>query len=216
MVSITRTMAEQLSLPGLEPARTGLFRPEVINSWRGEPEGYTLFLALFPQPEDAQQIARAAAALRGRHGLTSACLPAERLHITLHAVARFRELIPQAPIDAARAAAARVSCTSLPIVFDHAMSFPPSKAFVLRCDASSAAGIARLRQLLALELRRFGLRPDASSTPHMTMLYQPGFVAEHSIAPIDWIATRYALILSHKGITHHQWLGEWAMPPTAS
>lgn len=212
MVSVTHSKVEQLNLPGLDPVGAGLFRPDVISTRRDKPHRYTLFLALFPASEDAQQIARAAAVLRGQHGLGSACLPPKRLHITLHGIASFQELISQAHIDAARAAAARVSCPSLPIVFDHAMSFPASKAFVLRCNASSAAGIARLRQLLALELRRFGLRPEPSNTPHMTMLYAPGLVARHDIAPICWTATRYALILSHVELTHHQWLGEWAMP----
>jgi 2'-5' RNA ligase len=212
MVNITHSTAEQLNLPGLESVGAGLFRPDVINARRCKPQDYTLFLALFPRPEDAQQIAQAAAALRGQHGLASACLPPERLHITLHGIASFRELIPQTHIDAARAAAARVSCPPLPITFDHAMSFPASEAFVLCCNASSAAGIARLRQLLALELRRFGLRIKPSGTPHMTMLYDPGLVAKHSIAPIHWTATRYALILSHVKITHHQWIGEWVMP----
>lgn len=187
--------------------------PDVLRPSRGEAQDYTLFLAVFPWPDDAQRLAEAANALRRQHGLTGQCLLSERLHITLHALANFRQRIPQEIVDAVRAAAARVSCAPLPIACNQAMSFSSGQAkpFVLRCDAGSDAGIARLRQLLALELRRVGLRPRASATPHMTMLYDAQLIPEHAIPPICWTAGRFALVLSHVGRTHHQWLGEWAL-----
>jgi 2'-5' RNA ligase len=41
------------------------------------------------------------------------------------------------------------------------------------------------------------------------MLYDRKLVAEHPIQPIRWTATRFALILSHAGLGHHQWIKEW-------
>ncbi len=45
----------------------------------------------------------------------------------------------------------------------------------------------------------------------MTMLYDPLVILEHSVEPIGWTATRFALILSHHGLGHHEWLGQWQL-----
>ncbi len=121
----------------------------------------------------------------------------------------FLAIVPQAAADG-------IACPPLPIVFDRACSFrnladPDNNAFVLRCDARSDATVARLRQTLALALRRSGLHPKPSSTPHMTMLYDQQVIPEHPIEPICWTATRFALILSHRGLRHHEWLGHWQL-----
>jgi 2'-5' RNA ligase len=134
----------------------------------------------------------------------------------LHAIAAFKHTIPVQVIDAAKAAAAGSTCPPLPIVFDRASSFnrhgkPGGNAFVPRCDARSDAAVARLRQTLGLALRRGGLRPEPSSTPHVTMLYDPRVIHEPPIEPICWTATRFTLILSHQGLGHHEWLGDWQL-----
>ena len=147
--------------------------------------------------------------------MASALLVPARLHVTLHAVASFSALVPQVVIDAARAAARGVACAPLPVTFDRAMSFAGSKAFVLLGDAASGRGVAFLRQSLAAALRRVGLRPQASRVPHMTMLYDTRLVPEHDIEPLRWTATRYALVLSHVGATHHQWVDQWPLDGTA-
>lgn len=195
------------------PAR---FEPERIAGRPGPLRGYNLFLAICPPPDDAQRIARVAADLRRRHGLRGDCLPERRLHLSLHAVAAFPDTVPLQVIEAAKAAAAGVAWAPFSIVFDRACSFgdPGSvrkRAFVLRCDADSSAAVARLRQTLTPALRRSGLRPEPSSTPHMTLLYDQHVVPEHAIEPIVWTAPGFSLILSHQGLGHHQWLGHW--PP---
>ena len=203
-------MPEQLSLPGLDAAAPS-FRPDAIPTRSGKLLGYTLFLAIFPRPEDAHRLARATTKLRSQHALDGTPLPSERLHITLHAIAGFIDMIPQTVVDAAIAASASVVCPPLPIVFDHVLSFTDSNAFVLRCNLGSDAAVARLRQSLALALRRAGLQPEPSRTPHMTMLYDPHLVTRHTIEPICWTATRFALILSHVRAGHHQQVKEWSL-----
>ena len=203
-------MHKQLSLPELDTMAPP-FRPDAISAQGGKLLGYTLFLAIFPPLAAAQRLAQVAADLGSQHGLVGTRLPPGRLHITLHKIAGFLDTIPQAVVDAARAAAASVVCPPLPIVFDRALSFTDSDAFVLRCNASSDAAVARLRQSLALALRRVGLHPDPSRTPHMTMLYDRRHIAEHPIQPICWTATHFALILSHVGIGHHQWIDRWTL-----
>jgi hypothetical protein len=112
-------MSVQLSLPGLD-ATAPPFRPDAIRADGGKPLKYTLFLAIFPRPEDAYRIAQAAADLRSQHGLAGTQLSSGRLHITLHAIAAFIDTIPQAAVDAAIAAASRVVCPPLPVVFERA------------------------------------------------------------------------------------------------
>jgi RNA 2',3'-cyclic 3'-phosphodiesterase len=168
-------------------------------------------LAIFPRFEDARRLARAAADLHSQHDLDGPLLSPGRLHITLHAIAGLSDNMPQAVVDAAIAASSRVVSPSLPIVFDHVLSFTDSNAFVLRCNPGSDAAIARLRQSLALALRRAGLHPEPSDTPHMTMLYDPRHISQHAIELICWTATGFALILSHVGIHHHQWISRWGL-----
>lgn len=200
----------QLSLPGLnEPAP--LFRPDRISDPAGKLLGYTLFLAIVPEPDQAQRIAHAADSLCHRQRLLGQRLTPARLHITLHAIAGFGSSLPQSIIDAAKTAAASVSCPPLPLVFDRALSFSHNDAFVLRCDNKSDAAVARLRQSLKAALKRAGLDPQPSGTPHMTLLYDTRHIPEHLITPISWVATRFALIVSHVGLTHHQWLAEWRL-----
>ncbi len=203
-------MHGQLSLPGLD-ADVPLFRPDDISDPGGKLRGYTLFLAIFPELEEAQHIARAADGPCHRHRLLGQRLTPERLHVTLHAIAHFSHTLPQTIVDAAKAASASVSCPPLALVFDRALSFSHNNAFVLRCDRKSDKAVARLRNPLKTALKRAGLDPEPSGTPHMTLLYDDRHVAEHSITPISWVATRFALIVSHVGLTHHQWLAEWRL-----
>ncbi len=206
---------DQLSLleQGPQPA---LFHPEAVQNPSGQLKGYNLFLAIFPQPELAHRVGLIAAELRQQHGMHGQRLQEQHLHMTLHAVAWFHEQIPLQQIEAAIAAAAGIRCPAFPITFDRAGSFynrgnPTNNAFVLRCDAPSNASVARLRQQLAVALRRSGLRPKPTATPHMTLLFDRKVIEEHPIQPIHWTATRFALILSHVGLGHHQWLGEWPL-----
>lgn len=119
-------------------------------------------------------------------------------------------------MDASIAACASVMCRPLPVVFDRVGSFSnhnrsDNNAFELRCDADTDAAIVRLQQSLKVALRRSGLRPKPSTTPHMTLLCDRLVVPEHPITPIRWTATQFALILSHVGIGHHQRIAQWEL-----
>lgn len=209
-------MPDQLSLLGPDP-QPALFQPETIDGSAGRLRGYKLFLAIFPQPEVVQGVTAIGAALRLQHGLRGTLHRPERLHLTLAAIADFHPgAVNRLPIDASLAAAAGVSCPALPLVFDQAGSFqnrgrPDNNAFVLRCDAASDDAVARMQQALLQPLRRLKLHPQPSSTPHMTLLYDSQVVPAHPIEPLRWVADRFALILSHQGLGHHQWLGQWPL-----
>ena len=203
----------QLSLMEQAPA---LFQPDAVPDPSGKLSGYNLFLAIFPPPEVAHHVGMLGADLLSRFGMRGQRLQEHHLHMTLHAVAWYDQQIPLQEIEAAKAASAGVRCPPFPITFDRAGSFhnrgnPGNNAFVLRCDARSEASIARLRQQLAVALRRSGLRPKPTATPHMTLLYDRTIVEEQPIEAVQWTALRFALVLSHVGLGHHQRLGEWQL-----
>lgn len=210
-------MPDQMSLPGV-PGEPALFQPEVVHGRAGQLRGYNLFFALAPLRDDAEHFAQAGAELRRRHGLRGPCLPPQNLHVSLQAVAGYADRIPLSDIDAARTAAARVTWPGSSILFDRACSFDTAgnNPFVLRCDAQSGDAVIQLREALGEELRRAGLRPKPSRTPHMTLLYDRRLVPEHPIEQTGWVAARFTLILSHQGLGHHQRLGDWPSPDEGS
>lgn len=207
-------MIDQPGLPGFDEPPP--FVPDHVPDFHRKLTGYKLFLALFPEPTDATALSAVSTSLRGHHGLHGACLKPERLHVTLHAVARFgpEEPIPLALIHAATAASSAVSHPPIQIAFIQAGSFSnpgDHNPFVLRCDDQSARSIAALRGKLQIGLRRFGLHPQPSATPHLTALYDRRIVEMHAIAAVNWTALRFALVLSHRGVGHHQHIGVWPL-----
>lgn len=208
-------MPDQMRLPGLDDLPE-LFHPERIENRPGRLLGYNLFLAICPEPEDAERLARIGATLRERHGLHGQCLRTEHLHMSLQAVAAFKLDIPLALVDAVRSAAASMTFARMRIVCNAARSFHNRakhgrNAFVLRCDAGSDIAVAGLQHALTAALRRSGLRPDLVRTPHLTLLYDQQVVPEHAIEPVVWTATHFDLILSHQGLGHHERLGQWRL-----
>jgi RNA 2',3'-cyclic 3'-phosphodiesterase len=168
-------------------------------------------LAIFPRFEDARRLARAAADLHSQHDLDGPLLSPGRLHITLHAIAGLSDNMPQAVVDAAIAASSRVVSPSLPIVFDHVLSFTDSNAFVLRCNPAAMQPSRDCANRWHWLCSEQVFTPKPSDTPHMTMLYDPRHISQHAIELICWTATGFALILSHVGIHHHQWISRWGL-----
>ena len=205
----------QPSLPGFEIPSDSR-QVDDVEAHRGAAAAYTLFLAIFPDASEVSRVAGHARALRERHGIAGAPLLPDRLHITLHALGQFgaAQPVPLVVVDAARAAARGVASRPLPIAFDKVMSFERPQAmkpFVLLADERSAASICGLRRSLQVALRRVGLRPRASQIPHMTLAYDTCSVPQQAIDAVHWTARRYALILSHVGAGHHQWVDQWAL-----
>lgn len=176
-----------------------------------EPVGYGLFLAGLPELASASMLCDAGTHWARHHGLREKFQVPRLAHVTLCSL-NHHDPLDQFGHDAARAAANRVCCPPLPIVFDRARSFAADGAFMLLGDAATNAHVARLRRQLVVALRRFGLRPEEVATPHMTMVYNCGKVVdEHPIPPLSWTIKRFALVLSHIGNAHHEYLGEWTL-----
>lgn len=192
------------------------FVPEALPDSR-KAAAYTLFFGIFVPGDRSGDIARRAEQLRLQHGLRGPCHEPERLHVTLSTVLKNVAWVESALVDACLAAGDSVDWQDLQLRFHGAGGFtnsanPGNSAYVLRCDEPSRRRLLDFYATLSAALRRHAVRHDSLQTPHMTMLYdQP--IAEHAIAPIDWTASGFALVLSHVGRHHHQFLRRW--PVTA-
>lgn len=203
-----RRMSEQLLLPGIDPPPRPLPRPR-SKVRRKEPARHSLFFAIFPRPEDAASIAALGARLDERHALKGTLTAAHRLHVTLHALGD-RDTVPPAKVQDALDAAATLAIPSFDVVFDQAMTYAKSKAFVL-CGDDGVAALTDFRQRLGEALADAGFKPERSFTPHMTVAYTKLKVDRHAIDPIRWRAGSFALIESHVGEGIHEVIGQW--PP---
>ncbi|MBW8893218.1 MAG: hypothetical protein JF617_14225 [Burkholderiales bacterium] len=91
--------------------------------------------------------------------------------------------------------------------------FQPSGAAVLLCTAEAASAIRQLRSALAAALRNVGVTSKASSTPHLTIFYDKLHpIAETALeTPLTWQAADFSLVVSHKGLGHHEVVRTWAL-----
>jgi 2'-5' RNA ligase len=200
-------MPEQLLLPGIDPAPAPLRRPRAAVPRKARPPR-SLFFAIFPHPEDAESIAALGARLNDRHALKGTLTKAHRLHVTLHHLGNF-PAVPPEQVQAALEAAATVAPPSFEVVFDEAIRFEKSRAFVLCGGGGGTSALAAFRQRLGEALADAGFRPDHGFTPHMTLAYTPRKIEPHSIEPVRWTADSFSLIESHVGESVHEVLGQW-------
>jgi 2'-5' RNA ligase len=200
-------MQDQLLLPGIDPPPPPLRRARGTAP-RKERLPRSLFFAIFPHPEDAESIAALGARLNDRHALKGKPIEAHRLHVTLHHLGN-HAAVPREQVQAALDAAATVAPPSFDVVFDEAMRFEKSRAFVLCGDDGGTSALAAFRQRLGEALADMGFKPERGFTPHMTLAYTPREIERHSIDPVRWTADSFALIESHVGESIHEVLGRW-------
>jgi RNA 2',3'-cyclic 3'-phosphodiesterase len=202
-------MSDQLSLFGVDDARKPA-SPRKGPAPRKEMPKFRLFFGLFPGAAQAAPIAGLGARLRAMHGLKGGLLADERLHVTSHDLGGY-DVVPEELIAQAMTAAATVSERQFDVVFDQAMSFPTSGAYVL-CGSQGVAELVAFRQRLGVAMAEAGLVPKRDFKAHMTLLYDKRTtVALHAVEPLRWRATEFVLVKSHVGLTRHEALGRWPL-----
>jgi RNA 2',3'-cyclic 3'-phosphodiesterase len=186
-------MPKQFSLPGFDLAPP-----------------HTLFFAVLPPASDLPRIEQRAQALLLQDGLTGKPIRADRRHVTLMSLGSYDGAVPQDLVDAASAVASALVMPAFEVVFDRALSFKGSSAFVLRGDDDNAP-INAFRQALSQALTRAGLRHQPSNIAHMTLTYGDRHIPEHHIEPIRIAVEAFVLINSLVGQSVHQHLGRWPL-----
>jgi 2'-5' RNA ligase len=188
----------QLSLLGIEPA---------------PPLRDRLFFAFFPDMAAAASIEAMAQQLRTEHRLTVQLLPSARLHVTLFHVGDFASL-PQAEIEAAGKAAARLKIPAIDIEFDRVATFSGTDRhpFVLQAGDDASALTAFQHELSAALMKAgLGHRTTKAFTPHVTLMYSDRKVPAHPVAPIRWRAQEFVLVHSLIGKGRYSRLGQWPL-----
>jgi 2'-5' RNA ligase len=171
-----------------------------------------VFFAVQPDEEGAGEVERRALDLCNEFGLKSRPIARRRFHVTLYGIG-IGKGVPSEVVARAAEAAKLVEMPPFEVVFDRAMSFrrhSRKRPLVLvgRNDSLQA-----LRRALEENLKRTGLGRGAGSsyTPHLTMLYDFGSVAERPVRPVGWIVSEFVLIHSLVGRGRYIRLGRWPL-----
>lgn len=194
-------MSAQSSFPGFEEAKPT----------------DRLFLALFPPPAIALEIAELAARIRVDHGLHGRPLEAARFHITLNHLGDYAGLPPDIVRQAGAAAAEATATQPFVVSFDRAESFasmPRNRPLVLRGGEGLSALMA-FHQTLGMALRKAKLGQWAKPgyTPHVTLLYDDSLLGATPVPPVAWTVGELVLVHSLLGQTRHVHLARWPLRP---
>lgn len=173
----------------------------------------SLFLAVYPDASAASRIRDEAARIRIEHGLRTAPISADRLHITLHYLGAFAGL-PADTIEQARAAASAIAMPPFDVTLDRIESFAsrrPKRPLVIAGDPDEAfsAFVDTLGE--ALQTAGIFVKSHPRFIPHVTVLYDEHRVARRSIAPIEWTVREFALVHSLLGRSQHEVLFRWPL-----
>jgi 2'-5' RNA ligase len=194
-------MAGQSSFPGFEEAKPT----------------DRLFLALFPPPETALQIAELASQIRSAHALRGRPLEAARFHITLNHLGDYVGLPPDV-VRQARAAVAEAAALTQPfaVAFNRAESFasmPRNRPLVLRGDDEGLSALMAFHKVLGTALKKANLGQWAKPgyTPHVTLLYDDSLLGATPVPPVTWTAGEIVLVQSLLGETRHVHLARWPL-----
>jgi 2'-5' RNA ligase len=176
-----------------------------------------LFLALFPPPETALQIAELASQIRSAHALRGRPLEAARFHITLNHLGDYVGLPPDV-VRQARAAVAEAAALTQPfaVAFNRAESFasmPRNRPLVLRGDDEGLSALMAFHKVLGTALKKANLGQWAKPgyTPHVTLLYDDSLLGATSVPPVAWTAGEIVLVQSLLGETRHVHLARWPL-----
>ncbi|GGP23167.1 2'-5' RNA ligase family protein [Silvimonas iriomotensis] len=192
-------------LPGIVPRRGGL---------GGMPLG-NLFFAIFPSAAAIERIHELAVHECHVHALAGYFIGLERLHMSIAPLLTFPgEVAPRLYIDAGIYLGNRIQMNPFMITLDHTANFQGRSGrspYVMTAGAGREGAI-KLSTLLAMELRRVGVKFSASSVnPHVTMLYDRKRPPPCGVDPVSWLVTDFALVHSHVGESRYDILQRWTL-----
>jgi 2'-5' RNA ligase len=172
-----------------------------------DPDAPNLFFALRPPVEVGAEAIAVASDISHREGF-KAPRPASVLHLTLCKIGHYGR--SERVIEMARGVGDAIVANPFRVVLTRLMHFQGSGAVVFASD-QTPPDLSALNADLVRALRREGFKPASGFKPHMTFVYERGFlVAETLLAnPIAWEACEFELVSSPPGETRHEVLGRW-------
>lgn len=165
-----------------------------------------LFLAIFPDPQHATQLATLAAHHLATHHLGGNAVDADRLHVTVFHLGDYVGL-PPGLVANATAALSHLAAQPFTIRFDQIGSFGnrQSKSPLVLTASEGNEALHALHKQLVTHLRgsALGQWTRSSFVPHMTMAYDKATIPFEKITPVSWPVREVVLIHSLLGKTRH-------------
>jgi 2'-5' RNA ligase len=172
-----------------------------------------VFFALQPDPDVARHLGGLARHFCSKHKSKGRPRPKRCLHVTLHAVGRFVEL-PRDVLTTINAAVSLIKMPPFTVAFDRTMNFGcgRDRMLVLVGD-DGVAGVRFLQHELVAALQKIGLAGcrEPRFTPHLTLLYHRGEIADQIVEDICWTVRDFVLLRSYYGQSRHEELARWPL-----
>lgn len=199
------------------PGGSGGFEPmwpsPLSHGFRALARG-NLFIAILAPPQVQTKILDVAIHDCHIYSLAGHFVPLECLHISLAGIVEFEsELPPVEYVEAAMYVAGRIQMQPFEVTLDRTANFSGRDGrspYVLTVGYGKDK-VTELHLLLAMQLRKMGIRFRSSYNPHVTMLYDRVRPPPHEIAPISWSVGEFALVHSHVGQSRYTVLKRWPL-----
>ena len=183
------------------------------------PDGgkYSFFLALFPDPNIAEQMIELGNTIRRENGMHGRLRPLSHLHVSLHFFGYGSDISEAlAAILTPTCKAVATQTPPFDIESDCAMSFrgrPGNNPLVLKGDDQKNMALKKLHQSLEVQLvkNRLSSRPNNKFVPHVTLLYDRQLLAPTPIDPVTWRVEEIVLVRSEVGVTKYERPGRWRL-----
>lgn len=190
------------------PAHPGAVHP--TPGGRAEPAASDrLFLGVFPEAKAQLTIVDVANAYLRAQAMRATPQHSSRLHVTVHHLGDYAELLPET-VEAALAAMAQIQSPRWTMVLDRLTGFPGQPRhypIVLNCASRGAHVLWRESRSL-LEAAGFSRWLERSYSPHMTLFHADRLPpAPIPIQPILWPVREVVLVHSLMGKGTYRVLG---------
>ncbi|WP_462387931.1 2'-5' RNA ligase family protein [Acidovorax sp. Q11] len=146
-------------------------------------------------------------------------MSSDRLHITLHALGRFLNGVPQEEIDLALAVGSAMDYEPFGVRLNVLQSRGGVEEGIfgtveLAPQAGAARDLRGFQHALGNTMRRMGFAETQIRNhfhPHMTLHYKHERIDRAVVAPVAWTVVEFALVDSLYGLSRHDVLARWSL-----
>ena len=146
-------------------------------------------------------------------GLSGTSVPQERLHVTLHWLGDYDDVVPQELLCGAQDAACHVDMAPFRVGFDRIGSPGLEMGGLALTGSAELKSLRLFQRALGAAMRATAARGSVRTrfNPHVSLLYCKRHVPPEPIAPIRWTVDELVLIDSWLGYGKHVDLGRWRL-----
>jgi len=151
--------------------------------------------------------------LRRRHGLKGRATPADRLHLSLNFVGKFRGPPPRQVIEKATTLADKLTMPAFTVSLNHVESWKGEPHPLVLLGDEGVMGAEGLYAAIhkALAVGTMAPRREPQIWPHVTLLRDSGQAPKTFVEPIAWRAREFVLLGCPSGEGRQAVLGRWPL-----